>query len=168
MLLIRYHWTNQTLRDDYKNYLSTTKGLALIWWANRDRFMLFPLNSTGHYKLHEGKENSFPSYFTIVLRRQFLYNELWARQCRLYWEMGLPRKWANMENSKLKAVTQQQLDAQDNPPKPESRPEAIRLEHIYGPLSFLAAMLTIAIICFICIEQVEAIKKVMKTISQFP
>ena len=150
---------NQAQNDDYKNYLSTTKGLALLWWTSEDRFLSFLFNSTGDFVLHEGNENSFVSYFTMNVRRQFLYTELWTRECRLYWEMGLPRKWANMANYKIKFISHKQLIAHDNPPKMESLPEAIILEHIYGPLAFLAASLVISILCFICIEHLKTIKK---------
>ena len=115
--------------------------------------------------MHEGKENSFPAYFTMAIRRQFLDTELWARELRLYWEMGLPRKWAEMENKKLKVVTQQQIDAYRKLPKIESLPEKIRLEHLYGPLSFLAASLTISLICFTCFEHHGTIKKVKEIVS---
>ncbi len=142
--------------------MSTTKELAILWWSSQNKFLSFLFNSTGDYILHEEKENSFPSYFTMSVRRQFIYTELWTRECRLYWEMGLPYKWANMENSKLKLVSQQQLMAQANPPKPESVPEKIRLEHLYGPLAFLAISLGISSLCFICIEHYTSTMKRVK------
>ena len=164
IFLCSEHFLNPKQSDEFKNYLSTTKGLAILWWSSQFRFLSFLFNSTGDYVLHEGKENSFPSYFSMNVRKQFLYTEELTRECRLYWEMGLPHKWANMENSKIKQVSQQQLMAQANPPKPESLPEAIRLEHYYGPLAFLAVSLAISSLCFMCIEHRRTMKKINKIV----
>ncbi len=153
-----YHYTNKTQSDNYKRYLSTTNGLAIIWWAGNP-YISFLFNSSGHYVLHVGKENTVPRFYTMVIRRQFLYSELWARELCLYWEMGLPRKWAKMENMKLRFASQRQLNAFENPPKVKSLPEEIRLEHIYGPLVLFTTSLAISLICFIFNEHYSTIKK---------
>ena len=144
------HFSSKIDADDYKSYLSNTRGLAVIWYSSENRFYSYMFNSSGDRVLHAGNENSFATFYTMNLRRRFVYNELWARECRLYWEMGLPYKWQNIENAKYKVVSQQQLDG---PPKiAASLPEKIRIEHIYGPLIFLLAGLSSALLTFIGVE----------------
>ncbi len=132
-------WDDNDYLDGYKHYLARTRGLALLHYSGSYRFVKQDFNSTGDRVLHEGKMNSFATYFSMVLRKQFLYYEAWTVETRLYWEMGLPYKWANMENYYVspKILTQHErpLKAEKEPTKP------LRLEHVYGPLIFLSAML---------------------------
>ncbi len=66
--------------------------------------------------------------------------------------MGLPYKWEQMANDVVKQVGLRQLDAQKRGYSVESLPEAIGLEHVYGPLLFLIAGLMLATVTFTSLE----------------
>ena len=134
-------WGNNEYFDEYKAYLAKTPGLALIYWSSSNRFLKFNIDSNGDMVLHEGKMNAFSSYFGLVLRRQFLYFEAWSVETRLYFDMGLPHKWANLENE---FVRQKVLDQHEYPPKPEKESaKPLTVEHIYGPGIFLSVALIV-------------------------
>ncbi len=147
-LFYDHHFQNQSRRDEYFSYLSKTPGLAIIWWAGSSPYDAFNFNSTGHYILKNSKD--FRSdLFAMSVRRQFVYYELFNKQIRTFWEMGLAKNWMEMANYDLKVVPQQQVDAFYNPPKPKNLPEPINPTHIYGPVIFLAIGLFLSLLAFV-------------------
>ncbi len=125
--------------DEYKKYVAETPGIAVIFWADVNKYNQWTHNSSGDKILQSSDENSFPFHFDITLRRQFLYWEAFSIEIRHYWEMGLSDKWQYMENIEApqKVITQF-----DYPPKVENTgPEPLNLDHIFGPAIFIVIAL---------------------------
>ncbi len=132
-------WHEEGYEDAYKQYISTTPGIAVIYWTDIDKYNQWSHNSNGDKILETSDKNSFPFHFDITLRRQFLYWEAFSMEIRRYWEMGLSNKWQYMENE---VVLQKVITQYDYPAKPEKpEPAPLILDHIFGPGIFIAIAL---------------------------
>ena len=155
-------------RDDYKDYLSKTRNLALLFWSNDYRFNTFTYNSKGDLKLHAGRMNQLKRNFGHAFRRQFLYIELFRLATRRFWEMGLVYKWENMENKRdpNAEISQKVLDNFENPKRPGiPKPDALTVEHIYGPGIFLLSAFVLWFVVFL-VAELKLIHKLFNMIAK--